>query len=841
MKKNWLPLTLLATLTFPLIAQTFRPPTEWGAAQGNPFKESGQPRWRFDQIRPANPEDADAYVVMKWDEGRKAWHNVPGSQGGQPDAKMENGNARIEVRARGGGDSEFVKGAALVFIAPQDGMYRFAVDAIDIHRWEGGTTTFLMVLKRFQKNDGWSVEPVFKTALEPKNGNTLEPVEMSLKKGDELAVVPWHDGHWSGATVTFVKPSVTRTGNFTAVKSALPAALPFELFAKTTSAGRPLPAQSGVANVRDYGAAGDGKTDDTAAIQKAITDNRNRGGRVVYFPAGTYLVSDKLTYGDNLELAKFLTLQGQGRDLTTIRLRDNCPDFDQRKAVVSLFEGPTTGMAFNNSVYDLTIDVGSGNPGAVALEWMQNNTGSGERLRLRAPAGSGSVGFDLTRHEPGPGLIRDVIIEGFDYGVFSVQTCFSMTFENILFKGQRKAAIRNNTQTLFLRRIRSENNCPAIIFADQTPFGGVCVIDSEFIGTGPEAAKTAAIVCGQPWIFTRNIRQQGYAKLIDPGLDGAEKKGDWWGSVGAQVSAFPGVKPAMLNLPVKESPDIPWDAPDKWAVVNPQRLDETYDDSAVIQEALDWAVANGKTSLLVPGGRRVLYGSTINVPANIRRIYGCDAMSGLTPDMAKSRAAVWRVTAGATPLVIERFYNEDFARALPVRNCVWIEHASQRPLLMAHGSSACDPYRGTPASRNADVFVDDWVGQFQFNGQNVWMRQFNPESNGEMLVNDGGTVWIFGSKTESETGTWIVTRNGGKTELLGGYNYPSWRHPKSPAPKPLFMVENGSFSAVVKEQVFHGYMAYPVTLRHTRGGVTKDIGRECVTGAWIGNVLALPQ
>jgi polygalacturonase len=56
-------------------------------------------------------------------------------------------------------------------------------------------------------------------------------------------------------------------------------------------------------NVKDYGAKGDGKTDDTAAINRAIAD----GGRcgpdcgtsttvpaVVYFPSGKYLVSSPI-------------------------------------------------------------------------------------------------------------------------------------------------------------------------------------------------------------------------------------------------------------------------------------------------------------------------------------------------------------------------------------------------------------------------------------------------------------------------------------------------------------------------------------------------------------------
>ncbi len=43
----------------------------------------------------------------------------------------------------------------------------------------------------------------------------------------------------------------------------------------------------GTANVKDFGAIGDGITDDTAAIQKAINDIGNRGS--IYFPKGSYL------------------------------------------------------------------------------------------------------------------------------------------------------------------------------------------------------------------------------------------------------------------------------------------------------------------------------------------------------------------------------------------------------------------------------------------------------------------------------------------------------------------------------------------------------------------------
>ncbi len=62
-------------------------------------------------------------------------------------------------------------------------------------------------------------------------------------------------------------------------------------------------------NVRDYGAAGDGQTDDTAAISEAITaaaPSSAPTGNTVYFPAGKYRVSSSLA------VPPALTLLGTG-------------------------------------------------------------------------------------------------------------------------------------------------------------------------------------------------------------------------------------------------------------------------------------------------------------------------------------------------------------------------------------------------------------------------------------------------------------------------------------------------------------------------------------------------
>jgi len=128
------------------------------------------------------------------------------------------------------------------------------------------------------------------------------------------------------------------------------------------AAGTPqfLPQDMGAVNVKDYGAKGDGKTDDTQALQRAL----NQKNRFVYLPAGTYLVSDTLEWG---KPQKRRFLQGAGRNQTVIRLQDRASGFenpDQPQPVVTTFEGKSTGQAFRNAIYDLTVDVGSGNPGS---------------------------------------------------------------------------------------------------------------------------------------------------------------------------------------------------------------------------------------------------------------------------------------------------------------------------------------------------------------------------------------------------------------------------------------------------------------------------------------------
>src|SRR5439155_22858976 len=52
-------------------------------------------------------------------------------------------------------------------------------------------------------------------------------------------------------------------------------------------------------DVRDFGATGNGTTDDTTAIQNAVNTIPTTGG-MLYFPSGTYLISSVITFAASM-------------------------------------------------------------------------------------------------------------------------------------------------------------------------------------------------------------------------------------------------------------------------------------------------------------------------------------------------------------------------------------------------------------------------------------------------------------------------------------------------------------------------------------------------------------
>jgi hypothetical protein len=74
----------------------------------------------------------------------------------------------------------------------------------------------------------------------------------------------------------------------------------FAAVALSTATGTP----QDIYSVRDFGAVGDGKTDDTAAFQKALAAAAESGGGLVYAPRGSYF------FAGHLDVPKAVTLKG---------------------------------------------------------------------------------------------------------------------------------------------------------------------------------------------------------------------------------------------------------------------------------------------------------------------------------------------------------------------------------------------------------------------------------------------------------------------------------------------------------------------------------------------------
>jgi hypothetical protein len=94
-----------------------------------------------------------------------------------------------------------------------------------------------------------------------------------------------------------------------------PADTPFVSFPFATagaSAPRTMPDRLGeIKNVKDFGAVGDGTTDDTVAIQTTVDWTTSAARGVIFFPPGTYRVTAPITFNYDGDFS--IVFQGAGR------------------------------------------------------------------------------------------------------------------------------------------------------------------------------------------------------------------------------------------------------------------------------------------------------------------------------------------------------------------------------------------------------------------------------------------------------------------------------------------------------------------------------------------------
>ena len=149
-----------------------------------------------------------------------------------------------------------------------------------------------------------------------------------------------------------------------------------------------------VLNVKDYGAVGDGTTDDTAAIQGALTAAGTSGG-TVYAPAGSYLVNGTLSVSSATRIIGAGMDDGTSKANTTFKRTSSTgsPMFQIRGAIPGSGDAVSTAPVRRISMSDCTIRAASSTD--TLIQAFYTNRNHFARLRFIGAGGTAFHGVEF--------------------------------------------------------------------------------------------------------------------------------------------------------------------------------------------------------------------------------------------------------------------------------------------------------------------------------------------------------------------------------------------------------------------------------------------------------------
>lgn len=568
---------------------------------------------------------------------------------------------------------------------------------------------------------------------------------------------------------------------------------------------------------------------------------------IIYFPNGTYLISDTVTYtiqnlhnmmyhyeAGGFELARCIRMMGQNREKTIIKLKDNCKGFEQgqQRPVISYFNGTRSNVAMSNYFENMTIDIGKGNGGAIGIVFFANNSGAIRNVTIKSSDDKhcGAIGISIRNDLHSACNVYDTCIEGFEIGIKITTYRTVSHFERIVLKNQTRYGIQVDNNAAQFIGVRSEGNVPVLNVAG--PMAHVVLTDGEFTSRGTDYT---AIKLELGCVYLKNIHTKGYGVAFEHHWheftipDGYIKE-----YCNRSMYTLFDEEASSVDLTVPDMPEVEYEQDlSAWCCVNDFGAvgDGVHDDSDAIAEAFR---SGKKTFWFQPGNYFIT--KPIEIPGNVEHInfMFCDIIAGEELSTIENDA-VFRICGESDKLLfIEHLFSWDdcmgtmrMFRQDNVRTIYFRDMHTQ----------ACAFYFNTvPGS---ELFFENcactigWKNKFShipgiaLKGQTAWCHSINPERSMQETVNDGGTLWWSGFKTEQE-GSINVTVNGGRTEILGGVAVVG-----GGTENPLIYNEDSSVSAIFATTGCHEYSTFPVAVKETRNGVTKVIrDSECPQRCW---------
>ncbi|KAI0836389.1 glycoside hydrolase family 55 protein [Hypoxylon sp. FL0890] len=401
-------------------------------------------------------------------------------------------------------------------------------------------------------------------------------------------------------------------------------------------------------NVKDFGAKGDGVTDDTAAITQAMNTPNNRclqgcastttKPAVVYFPSGTYLISSSIVP------PYFTQIIGDPTNRPVLKATANFQGFgliDGNPYYTSNLNWVSTNV-FYRQIRNLVIDTTGIAPATAAtgIHWPTSQATSLINVEFNMPTDSSTVHVGLFIESGSGGFMSDLTFNGGATGASMGNQQYTM--RNLVFNNCQTAIIQlwNWGWTYIGLQI---NNCNKGIDitaggSDAIATGSITVIDSTFkdtpVGittaweTGSKPATAGSIILENLSLSNVPVAVQGPSGTV---LAGGSTTIAGWGQ-GHQYTPD-GPQTLQGTITPNSRPSSLTSGSAYYSRSKPQyedlttgdivsarssgaKGDASTDDTAALQSAINSAASAGKVLFLDYGVYKVT--GTLSIPAGAK-------------------------------------------------------------------------------------------------------------------------------------------------------------------------------------------------------------------------------